>query len=273
MADNVCASPSIKSIDFSSYKVHVVGNYNSCQKLLHELKQHCEDYPVLGFDCEWWSTCMTDPKGHRRKVALLQLASAAGLCLLIQLTLLSDIPQELRDLLDDSRILKVGVEPLGDGSKLHHDYGLAVQGTVDLQTLAHHLDISPPYGLKALAKSVLGFEMVKKRQVALSNWEKPQLKARQIDYASKDAIVGLEIFRALNERIELREMDPFLDVCFKPPAVPTLEKQSSEPPQKKPRKRHPRSNLTPQMRPLPIKRLRVDPRQHQQLQGHLYTEF
>lgn len=257
MTDNSCQLPPL-AIDISRYKVHVVGDYATCQDFTLQLKLHCEDYPVLGFDCEWWCT---SSMGNNRKVALLQLASAGGLCILVQMTRLHSIPQELSDLLHNDRILKVGIGPLADGIKLHQDYGLALRGTMDLQTLAQRLDVPVPYGMKALAKSVLGFEMDKKKNVILSNWERPLLTKRQIDYASKDAIVGLEIFRAFNQRIQLCEMEPFRDVRYQVPKVPKLKKPP--PPPKRPQKRQ---------KPH-AKRMRLDVRQAQQLQGHLYTEF
>lgn len=49
----------------------------------------CNDYNVLGFDCEWV------PMGNR-KVAMLQLASNPGLCALVRLCKLEKIPNELR---------------------------------------------------------------------------------------------------------------------------------------------------------------------------------
>lgn len=54
--------------------------------------RHCNEVAVLGFDCEW----MVKPDIGRQKVALLQLASHRGLCVLIRLSTLKHIPDELK---------------------------------------------------------------------------------------------------------------------------------------------------------------------------------
>lgn len=53
---------------------------------------HCEEYNVLGFDCEW----VVDALGVRQDVALLQLASHRGLCVLVRLCEFGKIPSELQ---------------------------------------------------------------------------------------------------------------------------------------------------------------------------------
>lgn len=53
--------------------------------------RHCDEYKVLGFDCEW----VSDYSG-RYPVALLQLATYREYCVLIRLSKLGHIPSELR---------------------------------------------------------------------------------------------------------------------------------------------------------------------------------
>lgn len=52
--------------------------------------RHCEEYNVIGLDCEFIS------QYYRHPVALLQLASHRGLCALIRLCNLKKIPHELQ---------------------------------------------------------------------------------------------------------------------------------------------------------------------------------
>jgi ribonuclease D len=59
---------------------------------------------VLGIDCEW--VPLTNAK---RPVSLLQLATPSGVCILIQLLQLEEIPDTLKDLLADK---KYGVKAL-----------------------------------------------------------------------------------------------------------------------------------------------------------------
>lgn len=184
------------------YTVHVVTSISACQDFIRQIRRHCEDFPVVGFDCEWWSI-----KGPRRKVALLQLASGGGLCILVRLHRLDSLPAqlpELVELLRDNGIIKVGVQPLDDGFKLRQDYDLQVKSTLDLRHLASRLNVPRPYKLAALAERVVGLEMDTDCRIPASNWEIDELTAIQIEYASKDAIAGLEIFRVLNKQIPLR---------------------------------------------------------------------
>lgn len=125
-------------------------------------------FQVMGLDCEW---CFEEQDGtsKRHKVALLQLATHSGLCLLIRLFKMShDIPHDLRVLLQDRkyarfiqeitqallsplpftvswweivypvyfRIWKVGVGVMSDAAKLQKDYGLACLGCIELGPLA-----------------------------------------------------------------------------------------------------------------------------------------
>lgn len=54
--------------------------------------RHCDEYNVLGFDCEW----VIDQYGVRQNVSLLQLASHRGLCVLVRLCEFGKIPSELQ---------------------------------------------------------------------------------------------------------------------------------------------------------------------------------
>ena len=47
---------------------------------------------MLGLDCEW----VTELGGRRRPVALLQLATLDGLCVLVRLCRLRELPEDLR---------------------------------------------------------------------------------------------------------------------------------------------------------------------------------
>lgn len=187
-------------VDFYNYDVYVVKSFDQCRYYAQEIQRQCQKYPVVGFDCEWW----TVPGPNRRPVALLQLAAPGGLCVLFRLCYMRKIPQALVDLLGDERILKVGVQSLSDGYKLLQDYGLKVNGTLDLRYMANSLNVPGPYRLAGLAETVLGVQMDTHWSIPASNWETPMLTDSQIDYASKDAIAGMELFRAFNQDIKYK---------------------------------------------------------------------
>ncbi|EDX13367.1 GD20659 [Drosophila simulans] len=114
------------------------------QCVLNELKNHCQTFKVLGFDCEWITV-----GGSRRPVALLQLSSHRGLCALFRLCHMKQIPKDLRELLEDDDVIKVGVAPQEDAMKLSHDYGVGVASTLDLRFLC--LDYAANDALMAVA--------------------------------------------------------------------------------------------------------------------------
>ncbi|XP_054273426.1 exonuclease 3'-5' domain-containing protein 2-like isoform X2 [Macrosteles quadrilineatus] len=149
---------------------------------------------ILGMDCEWVST------GKRRhRVALLQLAAPDGFCSLFRLSSLNDIPRDLEELLEDRTILKVGVAVIADARYLYADYGVKCVSCLDLRHLAKQVDVDPK-GLSRLAQDLLGVKLDKDWRVSCSDWEAESLTARQIEYASADACVAVDIFNKLNNK-------------------------------------------------------------------------
>ncbi|XP_055538985.1 exonuclease 3'-5' domain-containing protein 2 isoform X2 [Wyeomyia smithii] len=162
---------------FYNQTVEVITNSDECQKIVGTLRSHCQEYRVLGLDCEWVSE-----QGKRHPVALLQLASHRGLCALFRLCEIRRIPTELSDLLNDPTILKVA-------------------SAFDLRHLAEKAGIPGPYGMARLAQKTLGFTMDKHWRVRASNWENPELSQRQIAYAANDVHVAVELFERFAKRV------------------------------------------------------------------------
>ncbi|EDV49520.1 exonuclease 3'-5' domain-containing protein 2 [Drosophila erecta] len=189
------------------------------QWVLNELKNHCQTFKVLGFDCEWITV-----GSSRRPVALLQLSSHRGLCALFRLCHMKQIPKDLRDLLEDDDVIKVGVAPQEDAVKLSHDYGVGVASTLDLRFLcvmAGH----KPEGLGKLSKTHLNFTLDKHWRLACSNWEAKNLEPKQLDYAANDALMAVAIYQKLCRDLQPKyfwqrshslrnKFEPFLDVDF-----------------------------------------------------------
>lgn len=59
-----------------------------------------------------------------------------------------------------------------------------------------------PGGLANMAQNMLNVHLDKDRRVVLSNWERDALKPTQIEYAAKDAIVAIELFKFMANAIE-----------------------------------------------------------------------
>uniref|UniRef100_A0AAG5CUQ4 Exonuclease 3'-5' domain-containing protein 2 n=1 Tax=Anopheles atroparvus TaxID=41427 RepID=A0AAG5CUQ4_ANOAO len=201
-------------------QVHIINTADDCRVIVNKLHKHCQEYNVLGFDCEWVSN-----QGKRRPVALLQLASHRGLCALIRLCMINKLPQELYDLLNDDNIIKVGVSPFEDARVLREDHRLKVESTLDLRFMAERAGLEP-FGIARLANEVLGLTLDKHWKIRCSDWEAPELSERQLKYAASDAHVAVELFKKFAYKLVphypwtsrkvvlqqvLEEMDCFMD--------------------------------------------------------------
>lgn len=130
------------------------------------------------------------------------------------------MPPELREILEDEEILKVGVAPQDDAKYLSHDYAVAIASTLDLRYMAVEAKIKPE-GLGAMAKAQLGIELDKDWRIRCSDWDAPTLTPRQIEYAAMDSFVGIELFKKFAEIISPKgpftnnekHMKHVLDVC------------------------------------------------------------
>ncbi|PIK36013.1 putative exonuclease 3'-5' domain-containing protein 2 [Apostichopus japonicus] len=155
---------------------------------------------VLGMDCEWTTS---DHSQKANPVALLQLATPKGLCVLFRLCKIRGHKelQGLGKILNDRSILKVGVGILSDAKKLAQDYGFSTKGCIDLRHLAlRHL----PRGhsvtggsLAELARVCLNYDLDKLSGIRCSNWDSHDFTPEQVRYAAMDACVGLAIFYEL----------------------------------------------------------------------------
>lgn len=204
--------------------IEIIETTDDCQRIVATLRKHCNEYRVLGFDCEWVTV-----GGKRRHTAMLQLASHKGLCALIRLCSLKTIPMSLRELLEDDKVIKVGIGAHDDAGKLSYDYGVGVASTFDLRYLAV-LTNHKTEGLAKMSKSILNVSLDKNWRLVCSDWEAKCLTSSQIEYAAKDAMVAVEIFKIMSNVLKkkhfwqdyctnleyvLQEIDVFLDVRFK----------------------------------------------------------
>ncbi|XP_030568100.1 exonuclease 3'-5' domain-containing protein 2 [Drosophila novamexicana] len=229
----LCRSP----LQLQHKRIEVITSVNESQRILNELKSHCESFKVLGFDCEWITV-----GGTRRPVALLQLSSYKGLCALFRLCCMKQIPKDLRELLEDDSVIKVGVAPQDDAMKLSHDFGVGVASTLDLRYMAI-MSGHPAEGLGKLSQTHLNYVLDKNWRLACSNWEAPQLEAAQLNYAANDALAAVAIFQKLSRDLEPRtfwdwrppkfeqlrpKIEPFLDVDFTKGFAAGLSKPQTE---------------------------------------------
>ncbi|KAF8624811.1 hypothetical protein AX15_005698 [Amanita polypyramis BW_CC] len=156
---------------------------------------------VLGFDLEWKPIYRRGQSEN--PVALVQLANNDRI-LLIQISAMSEFPENLKQLLENPGVLKTGVGIQKDAEKLFRDHGVSMRGCVDLALLARTVDNvqwKGPYrqGI-ALARLVQAYRSLAmaKGKVQRSNWEL-YLSAAQQTYAANDAHAGYVLYASLEE--------------------------------------------------------------------------
>lgn len=188
-----------------------------------------DKFSVLGFDTEsiakppWKPERASLPDGP----ATLQLATPTS-CLIVQLSVCGDgsarhAPDALREVINDPRIIKVGVGIDDDALELYrwskesaNDATIttsldgADEGTPQLWEMTSRFDLgcigsvwgaspSRRSGLRELAEKILGVTIHKSKRLSMSNWGKRFLDTEQISYAARDAWVAAAIVERLQQ--------------------------------------------------------------------------
>ncbi len=150
-----------------------------------EIDQWLERNPtnVMGLDIEWKPTFKQKQRPNR--ASLLQLSSGDE-AILIQIFKIGTTPR-LLEILAEVNIAKIGVGIQGDVDKLQADWGIAVNGAVD---------IGGGRSLKNVVLQATGVRLKKLKSVSMSNWEQDALSNEQIIYAGLDAWSAAEAFVA-----------------------------------------------------------------------------
>lgn len=144
---------------------------------------------ILGFDTE---SKPVFKKGIIQRLALIQIFDGSKTWLYrVHKTGISD---QLKEILSNEKIMKVGMAISDDGKKIHHDFGVTTRGLFDISTLSKECGYIEN-GLRNLAARVLGGKISKAQQT--SNWEAEELSEAQRIYAATDAWLGRELYLAL----------------------------------------------------------------------------
>ena len=177
----------VNQLPLNSYpgKITVVDTYPHLVKALMAL----EKVPFIGFDTE---TKPAFRKGVYHHVALLQLATAE-MVYLIRLNKLG-FPEIVRELFENSDLLKVGVSIRDDLIDLNKISSFEPAGIVELNQVAKELGIKRE-GARNLTATFLGFRISKSQQT--SNWERDALTHKQQRYAATDAWVCFQMYDKL----------------------------------------------------------------------------
>lgn len=155
---------------------------------------------VLGFDTE---TRASFERGVQHPLSLIQIATV-DTCYLFQHAILGEQFTQLKALLEDETILKVGVGLRSDAHALRRQWGINVASTLDLNWALAQLGAEKEMGTRQLVAALLGARIDKPKKVTLSNWQHVPLSSAQIHYAAADALAALKCFNAL-----ISQLTPF----------------------------------------------------------------
>ncbi|XP_018494548.1 exonuclease 3'-5' domain-containing protein 2 [Galendromus occidentalis] len=173
-------------------RVFVCSSDSDWDEIADEFKK-CSSEGLLGVDCEW-----VNVNSGTHLVALLQMAPNPELCVLIRLCQMQ-MPLEVRRILADHNILKFGVAIVEDARRLHTDYGVEMNGCLDLRYMALEMgceeNTSQGLSLATLSSRFAGYELNKSPLLRGSNWEARRLTKAQCVYAANDAFAGIRIAR------------------------------------------------------------------------------
>ena len=145
----------------------------------------------IGIDTE---TKPTFAKGEQNTTALLQMA-LPNVVYIFRLNKVG-MPSGVAKVLEDPKILKIGIATKDDKRELYRDFGCQPQNVLDLNKYVKPLGFIS-IGARKLTALVLGKRISKSQQT--SNWEAKKLSHRQILYAATDAWICLEIHRKLTK--------------------------------------------------------------------------
>lgn len=169
----------------------------SLDKLTAALQQLSSE-SVLGFDTE---TRASFEPGVQHPLSLVQLATS-DTCYLFQRAVLGERLAELKPLLENEQILKVGIGLRGDGQALKRDWDIQVSPRLDLNWAMAQLGAGKEMGTRQLVAALLHKRIDKPKKMTLSNWQQVPLSQAQVQYAALDALAANQCFWQLIDKLQ-----------------------------------------------------------------------
>lgn len=113
-----------------------------------------------------------------------------------------------KELLENDKIVKVGVVPEEDAKLLNEDYGVETKSTLDLRHMAKLVGCQPR-SLKIMSEEYLKVKLPSTKFTIHFKWENQTLDRKQIDYAAKDVLVAVELFKFFANKLQpMNAMEP-----------------------------------------------------------------
>lgn len=103
---------------------------------------------------------------------------------------------ELKEILESTRVMKVGMGLGHDRSVLKSKLGITLRNVLDLGEVLRGPWHRGTVGAKAAVAHFFGQKFLKSKRIGTSNWANLRLSESQLLYAANDAHVALKIYRA-----------------------------------------------------------------------------
>ncbi|KAI8817965.1 uncharacterized protein EV422DRAFT_200258 [Fimicolochytrium jonesii] len=156
---------------------------------------------VVGFDMEWKVTFV---KGQPpRPTALIQICNDRHICL-FHITHMGSLPVALKNFLEDRTVIKTGVNIMGDARKLNKDYGVEMEGCLDIGKFGGQalLGTERMMSLRNLVTDLFGVTLDKSNDgPRKGDWEANTFTEDQIFYAANDVYAHYKCYNALIAKI------------------------------------------------------------------------
>ncbi|KAJ3893704.1 ribonuclease H-like domain-containing protein, partial [Lentinula edodes] len=162
----------------------------------------------IGFDLEWKPNYR--PGEAENPIAVIQIAFQTA-SYVVHVRWMRNLPDGLAEILENPRIVKVGVGIQNDAKKLFKDLRICLNSCVDLSLFVKCVDsglfAERPYsssiGLARLAETYEGIVLTKGK-ITRSNWDL-ELSPAQLTYAALDAYAGSVVYTHLIRLFSLLE--------------------------------------------------------------------
>ena len=170
--------------------VFLIETLDDWRKISSTFIENAKKFCIIGFDVEWY---------NNGKIALMQLALPNGLCVLLRLNRINTIPDELKELLNNNDVLKIGVGIKEDCAKMISDFDCICKNWTDIRHLVRsRRQHCKKLGMAGIAQEVLNLSLDKDWRIRASDWEEGvkkdgNLSQRQIEYAANDALIAMNV--------------------------------------------------------------------------------
>ncbi|KAK3083804.1 hypothetical protein FSP39_003427 [Pinctada imbricata] len=186
------------NIVYSSYK-------SDCRGLCEDIELSLCDVEgaFIGFDMEW---PVTYEVGNESKTAVIQICMGPASVYVFHLSAMGCFPKALQCLIQNEKILKVGVGIESDLWKLDRDFDAPMLSTiknsmVDLSKFANQkLKTTETWSLEGLVRHLFHKRLSKDPSVRKGDWSRYPLTEEQKSYAASDAYASCLVYEKLRDK-------------------------------------------------------------------------